>query len=302
MPEVERVTVGEVTPLGTRLTPFDTDDILLMRREVALMPVTTEAPDYESHARKSAREQWAAELYTTDCRMLARKGPHGEVVQGRVAYLVMGPPAAGKSSAITEPLARDAGALLIDADEAKKKIPEYENGRNANGVHEESALIMEGMVLDRALDHGDNIVMPLVGKNEAKLRALTSLLKDEGYTVHLVLVHVDREEATRRAVARFRVTGRFVDPHYVYDEVGDSRWRSMLHSRRRQTMPRNRRARAAIKQTRTHSTTTLDRPAPSRDPRSPSYDRDEVVLDYALATLERRKAARDARQQTAREA
>jgi predicted ABC-type ATPase len=221
MPEVERVTVGEVTPLGTRLTPFDTDDILLMRREVALMPVTTEAPDYESHARKSAREQWAAELYTTDCRMLARKGPHGEVVQGRVAYLVMGPPAAGKSSAIAEPLARDAGALLIDADEAKKKIPEYENGRNANGVHEESALIMEGMVLDRALDHGDNIVMPLVGKNEAKLRALTSLLKDEGYTVHLVLVHVDREEATRRAVARFRVTGRFVDPHYVYDEVGD---------------------------------------------------------------------------------
>lgn len=47
-------------------------------------------------------------------------------------------------------------------------------------------------------------------------------------------------------------------------------------------------------------TTTSDWPARSRDPRSPSYDRDEVVLDHTLETRKRRKAARDAQQKATR--
>ena len=135
------------------------------------------------------------------------------------ATIVVGPPAAGKSS-IANPIARKMGAVIIDADEAKKVLPEYQNGIGAMAVHEESAAIAE--LLEKiALTDGANIVLPKVGADSKSIRSIIQRYKSQGYDVDLVDMSVKYAEARRRMYLRFVDTGRLVDPQYV-KAVGDN--------------------------------------------------------------------------------
>jgi predicted kinase len=129
------------------------------------------------------------------------------------AHLVLGPPAAGKSS-VAEPLAAATGSRLIDADEAKAMLPEFEDGVGAHAVHEESARLA-AVAADATIRKGENIVLPLVGRTYASAAARIQDLLDAGYNVHLHLVDLPGEKAVQRAIARFSETGRFVPPEYV---------------------------------------------------------------------------------------
>ena len=140
---------------------------------------------------------------------------NGPVKQERRADIVIGPPAAGKSSVLANPLSQKYGSRIIDSDMAKAMLPEFDGGFGAGRVHEESALITEDAVLIAAVQNGDNIVIPWVGKNPQKLRNALEQLKQNGYSVHLSLNELDPDKAARRAVSRFQNTGRFVDPEYV---------------------------------------------------------------------------------------
>lgn len=144
----------------------------------------------------------------------------GAPVKERQAYLIIGPTAAGKST-IADPMVERFGALLVDSDEAKALLPEFEGGRVANQVHEESSDIIDYRLMKMAVESGSNIVLPMIGKRAEKLRILRQQLADQGYTVHLVLNDLDAAEATRRAINRFHETGRFIDPHYIYNLVAD---------------------------------------------------------------------------------
>ena len=103
---------------------------------------------------------------------------------------------------------------MIDADQAKTLIPEYASGRMAGLVHQESSDLADA-VLEIAGYADDNIVLPLVGRNAARLRRIVTALKDAEYTVYVHCMELDPEIAVQRVVARFRETGRFVDPAYV---------------------------------------------------------------------------------------
>ncbi len=128
--------------------------------------------------------------------------------------LVLGLPASGKSSALVEPLAKEHGAIIIDSDAAKERLPEFQGGVGAGAVHEESTQIAANL-LGRAFDNGDNIVHPVVGRDLDKLRAMIQNFQEDGYQVHLHHVDLPSEEAARRAYNRYLETGRFVDPEYV---------------------------------------------------------------------------------------
>lgn len=140
---------------------------------------------------------------------------NGAVRQGRRADIVIGPPAAGKSSVLANPLSQQHQSRIIDSDMAKAMLPEYNGGYGAGRVHEESARITEYIMMDEATANGDNIVIPWVGKSPEKIRSKLKELKQQGYEVYLHLNELDADKAARRAVVRFLETGRFVDPNYV---------------------------------------------------------------------------------------
>ena len=76
---------------------------------------------------------------------------NGAQQKDRKAFLVMGLPASGKSSAVAESVAKENGALIIDSDLVKEKLPEFSGGLLASAVHNESSLIAN-RILDTALE------------------------------------------------------------------------------------------------------------------------------------------------------
>jgi len=143
----------------------------------------------------------------------------GVVLQQKKAAIVLGPPAAGKST-IADPVARKMNAAVIDADEAKKVLPEYKDGIGANAAHEESSDIAD-RVLQLAMGVGDNIVVPKVGGKPGSIVSLINRLKKEGYDVTLMDMQVSYKEARNRMFKRFVKTGRLINPDYVR-QVGDN--------------------------------------------------------------------------------
>ena len=138
--------------------------------------------------------------------------------QGQQMYIVLGPPASGKST-IAEPLALSTRSRIVDSDIAKRELPEFQNGIGGPAVHEESDLIM-GSVLQRSTTNGDNMVIPLIGRDSKKIEKMIDKAKRWGYESHIIFVDLPIEEAASRAAYRFMNpeedgVKRWVDPNYV---------------------------------------------------------------------------------------
>ena len=152
----------------------------------------------------------AKRLAYEDDGMQAPKNP---VERGRRATIVIGAPAAGKST-IANPIARNTRSMIIDSDEVKKTLPEYQGGVGANAVHEESSEIADEVFV-RAVENGDNILVPKVGGKAASISRLTKVLKEQNYSVDIVFADVQPQEAMRRMLGRFVSTGRLIPPNYL---------------------------------------------------------------------------------------
>jgi adenylate kinase family enzyme len=139
--------------------------------------------------------------------------------RGRKAFVLIGPPAAGKSTIANE-LAIANKAAIPDADQVKSFIPEYAGGIGAAAVHEESVeLLAEAQ--KRMVNEGYNLVAQKVGHSDKSIRNLIKSLKESDYDVSLVNMHVDPDEAFRRMIGRFIRTGRIVPPSY-FNSIGNS--------------------------------------------------------------------------------
>lgn len=138
--------------------------------------------------------------------------PNAIRYEGRAAILI-GPPAAGKSTSANS-LARKFAAAIVDGDEAKKVIPEYQGGIGANAVHKESSRLISAA---RAIlmDERANIVWPKIGDDPAQIRGLIADLKAAGYKVNLIDVSVTADESLRRMIGRFLRTGRLIPPEFM---------------------------------------------------------------------------------------
>ncbi|MGN0437529.1 MAG: LPD25 domain-containing protein, partial [Lachnospiraceae bacterium] len=140
---------------------------------------------------------------------------NGDVEKNSRLDIVIGLPASGKSSAIVNSLSSEFHSKVVDNDEAKKEIPQFNNGWGAGVVHKESQLISE-LVFRQAIFNHENIVLPKVGSDSEKLlKTSIELAKNEGYTVYLHYVHLDRNKALGRMLNRFIEDGRFLDPALI---------------------------------------------------------------------------------------
>lgn len=153
---------------------------------------------------------------------------NGIVRQDKRADIVIGLPAAGKSSVLADHLSQKHQSRIIDSDMVKEMLPEFDNGYGAGRVHEESKKIASEW-FDTSVLNGYNVVYPIVGSNLQKVLKTIEYLKANGYSVHLHLNELSNNKATGRAIKRFFETGRFVDPalvmeygnkpSQVYDEI-----------------------------------------------------------------------------------
>ena len=127
---------------------------------------------------------------------------------------VMGKPGSGKSSIEAVPLIKKLKAVLVDSDEAKKLFPEYDNGRGAGVIHEESSKVAADLTV-RAVEKGQNIVFPVVGADADSLLKKINAFKQNGYKVYLHNVDIPGDESYRRSFVRYLNTGRLIDHGYL---------------------------------------------------------------------------------------
>lgn len=155
---------------------------------------------------------------------------NGEVRNDRRADIIIGLPASGKSLVLVLHISSKYKSMLIDSDEAKQLIPEFDDGWGAGYVHEESKKIVDD-VLNDVTDEGRNIVIPIVGNSYEKLKkGYIDYLRQKGYKVYVHMADINPNVAAGRNLKRFATTGRFVDlvatsfsygdkPHEVFERV-----------------------------------------------------------------------------------
>ena len=114
--------------------------------------------------------------------------------------------------------------MLIDADDLKGKLPEYnsmlaaKNPKAASYVHEESSALSKRIMMEAM---GKNFHFTLDGTGDSAPEKMLSKLKqarEQGYQVDGRYVTVGTDEAVRRAMARAKQTGRMV-PEPVIREI-----------------------------------------------------------------------------------
>lgn len=159
--------------------------------------------------------------------------PLAAIQKGRQAFVMIGLPASGKST-IANTIADKFGAIILDPDYAKRKLPEYgDYPCGATLVHEESDSIISGFhqvenpyhiksVYELALLQEYNMVIPKIGHSAKGIIGLAEVLQKADYQVHLILVSLGREEATKRAIERLHKSDRYVPLGLIFDGYGNN--------------------------------------------------------------------------------
>lgn len=141
----------------------------------------------------------------------------GSVRQERKALVIIGYPAAGKSSVFANRLSNELGARIIDSDTVKPWLKDFDGGNGAGYVQEASSEVAE-RALDIAVGRGDNIILPRIGGSS--VIALSAALKLAGYDVQLYFNDVATVTSVDRATSRFAETGRYLSLQYLTSKDG----------------------------------------------------------------------------------
>lgn len=153
------------------------------------------------------------------------------------AVIVLGLPASGKSTVSTPLTSQELSLgslnidpmhqgsyLLVDPDEVKSFLPEYDNGLLADVVHQESSLVAKA-ILAKGIQEGANICLPTLGNGQSynldfynkKIKALA----DKDYDITVVYADIPVQAAKERNLKRLKRTGRYVADSYL-DSIGNS--------------------------------------------------------------------------------
>jgi N12 class adenine-specific DNA methylase len=232
---VERAGLADVDEdagrIGKSVAEAERGIAQLNGRDVFSYPELRQEEYRSDEARTKLRKQAIDELMTQqrldddDNIRLGTGGalPKTPLRKDRVAVIVLGPPAAGKSG-IANRLSDSLGAMIVDNDYAKRKIPEFHgNPLGAMLVHTESDEIINGAdgVRDRVQAMGANMVIPVVGKTYSGVAEKVRGLKADGYTVRLVNVVLPTDKVLGRAARRYDSSGRYVSLSYIAEDVGE---------------------------------------------------------------------------------
>ena len=139
----------------------------------------------------------------------------------RKAIIVLGLPASGKSS-ISDRLENITGSYIIDADNIKKRIPEYQQDKkNLSVVHSESVNISNTMMSELS-SQGANMIIGKVGGYYEDIKDIVDNLSKDGYTCDVILNDVPFDITIERNLERYKQgkTDRIVPLSVIYDSDG----------------------------------------------------------------------------------
>src|SRR5699024_1528722 len=101
----------------------------LSRRVVPRGQGADGSPDTRTPCGASGQHDVLDELTDRGSAVLDSKGEvqyTGRVKQEKRLDVVIGPPAAGKSSALVDPISREYGSRVLDSDDVKARLPEFD--------------------------------------------------------------------------------------------------------------------------------------------------------------------------------
>lgn len=139
----------------------------------------------------------------------------GPVKQEKRLDVVIGPPAAGKSSALVDPISQKFGSRVLDSDDVKARLPEFGGGLNSGYLHNESRFVWKQMQA-RAIALGDNVVLPIVGGKQSSVEKTIKPYIEAGYSVNLHYMELDGSKAVGRGLNRFLSNGRYITPTHLF--------------------------------------------------------------------------------------
>ena len=229
----DRADLGRLIDGGASRQEIDSHPAVVSAiKEMQARPKTTASEGYGSAKWRAEREyRFGGETVTGTENAIGRwvdqakrlafdaKGLKYEGVrEAKEATIILGPPAAGKSG-IANDIAVARKAAILDSDEIKKTLPEFNSGIGANAVHKESS-DLTNLVEHALLAEGANLVVPKVGSNVASIENTIARYRAAGYNIRLVNMAVSADTAYRRMIGRFVETGRLIPPEYI-DAVGE---------------------------------------------------------------------------------
>lgn len=186
------------------------------------------------------------EFYQKQVKGFQQKPSDQEVI----ALFVGGGSCSGKSTLRRHILDEyDNNSIIIDSDELKKIIPEYDGlflnygFKTASIVHNESSK-MASFLIDKVIEECNNFLYDGTLKNTEKYQNLFQLLKQHNYVIHLHIVDCQIDLARKRNEARaiserravpfsvikesherivnsFVILSTLVDEWHVYNTDGD---------------------------------------------------------------------------------
>lgn len=177
--------------------------------------------EYAEHIgpeRASLQEDVLDELLTRGSAVLDSNGKAqytGPVKQEKRLDVVIGPLAAGKSSALVDPISQKFGSRVLDSDDVKARLPEFDGGLNSGYLHNESRFVWKQMQA-RAIALGDNVVLPIVGGKQSSVEKTIKPYIEAGYSVNLHYMELDGSKAIGRGLNRFLSNGRYITPTYLF--------------------------------------------------------------------------------------
>ncbi len=148
--------------------------------------------------------------------------------------LVLGLPASGKSTRVTDPDSEESQSFILDCDVIKELLPEYKesHGCAADAVHMESVMIMDQAIktFTEGELKGTNVIIPLVASDyDSLMETYIKPFEDAGYNVRAKFVPCEVNVSMARNVARELETGRIINsavvfsfgtkPEEVYDKL-----------------------------------------------------------------------------------
>lgn len=168
----------------------------------------------------TANGEWAPERAALHEEILAKAINPRAVSDQPKAILTLGPPGAGKTTVLGPRVKALVGeATIVNPDAMKAHLPEYEGGKRATLVHEESSYLAK-RVRDYAIANSHNVVFDETGRNEERITQLVDQLAEKGYEVHVMLADVPEHVSVKRAVDRFKTgEGRYTPLDYIVSDV-----------------------------------------------------------------------------------
>jgi len=165
--------------------------------------------------RMALQSQLADDYYARGSAVIDENGKaryDGVVDKGKTAVFVTGLPASGKSTTLVNPISEYFHARVLDSDDIKEQLPEFNNGFGANYVHKESKEILR-KVTEKAIMNDENVVIPIVGGDDvADLVTKLREYQDAGYRVAVCQNDLPSNKAVGRALSRYATDGRFIPP------------------------------------------------------------------------------------------